>query len=145
MFLVDVPRVRIGSSKLTPAELSTRRQCSRVDLWRHCGGTVEACPVLVLVDLRWAEAAQRQNAWHRSDIGVLWTIRTHVTWRQPIWLHATVLASFQGWWSFSWDSEDFRALQDNQAHRNHSVMLQKACYLLQITLLILSKSTHRND
>ena len=35
-----------------------------------CKGTVEACLVLVLVDSRWAEAAQRQNTWHRSDIRV---------------------------------------------------------------------------
>ena len=34
----------MGSSKLTPVELSTRRLRSRVDLWRHCGGMSCACP-----------------------------------------------------------------------------------------------------
>ena len=46
-----------------------------------CGGTMEACLVLVLVDLRWAEALWRQIMWHRSDIRVLqwiWLVRTHV-------------------------------------------------------------------
>ena len=71
-------RVRIGSSKLIPAELSTRRLHSRVDAWRHRGG---------MVDLRWVEAAWRQNTWHRSDIRVQWTIRTHVTWNsRQSWL-----------------------------------------------------------
>ena len=37
-------RVRIGSSKLTPTELSARRLCSGVDLWRHRGGMSCACP-----------------------------------------------------------------------------------------------------
>ena len=44
MFLVDVLSVLIGSSKLTPAELSTRRLHSRVDKWRHRGGMSCACP-----------------------------------------------------------------------------------------------------
>ena len=44
MFPVDAPRVRIGSSELTPAELSARRLHSRVDLWRHRGGMSCACP-----------------------------------------------------------------------------------------------------
>ena len=36
--MVDVLRVRTGSSKQTPAELSTGRLCSGVDMWRHRGG-----------------------------------------------------------------------------------------------------------
>ena len=44
MFPVDVLSVLTGSSKLTPVELSARRLCSRVDLWRHRGGMSCACP-----------------------------------------------------------------------------------------------------
>ena len=36
--------VLTGSSKLTPTELSARRLCSRVDMWRHHGGMSCACP-----------------------------------------------------------------------------------------------------
>ena len=46
--LLDVLSVLIGSSKLMPVELSARRLCSRVDMWRHRGGML----VLVLADLR---------------------------------------------------------------------------------------------
>ena len=61
-----------------------------------CGGTVEACLVLVLVDLRWAEAAWRQNTWCRSDIRVLvdhpnscQLMSAHLTTRN--WSHITSL------------------------------------------------------
>ena len=52
--------------------------------------------VLVLVDLRWAEASWRQNMWHQADIRVLqwiWLTRTHVNSTRHTWLQPTVLAS----------------------------------------------------
>ena len=44
MFPVDALRVGTGSSKLMPAELSTRTLCSRDDMWRHHGGMSCTCP-----------------------------------------------------------------------------------------------------
>ena len=53
------PVVRIGSSKLMPMELSTRRQHSRVDMWRHRGGMSCACPGRLEMSRGSAEAKTR--------------------------------------------------------------------------------------
>ena len=57
MFLVDVLSVvLIGSSKLIPVELSTRRLYSRDDKWRHRGGMSCTCPGRLEVSRGIAEA-----------------------------------------------------------------------------------------
>ena len=67
MFLVDVFSVLIGSSKLTPVELSTRRLCSGVDMWRHRGGMSCACPGRLEVSRGIVEAKHVTSDRHSSS------------------------------------------------------------------------------
>ena len=65
---VDVLSVLIGSSKLTPAELSTRRLHSRVDKWRHRGGMSCACPGRLEVSRGIVEAKHVTSGRHPSSV-----------------------------------------------------------------------------
>ena len=67
MFLVDVLSVLIGSSKLMPAELSTRRLHSRVDKWRHRGGMSCTCPGRLEVSRGIVEAKHVTSDRHSSS------------------------------------------------------------------------------
>ena len=75
----------MGSSKLTPAELSTRRLHSRVDKWRHRGGMSCACPGRLEVSRGIVEAKHVTSDRHSSSAADLTNTNsgqlksTHVT------------------------------------------------------------------
>ena len=85
MFPVDVLSVLIGSSELTPAELSTRRLHSRVDKWRHRGGMSCACPGRLEVSRGIVEAKHvtsdrhKGSAVHLTNTNSCQLNSTHVT------------------------------------------------------------------
>ena len=61
-------RVRIGSSKLMPAELSAGRLHSGVDMWRHHGGMSCACPGRLEVSRGIVEAKHVTSGRHPSSV-----------------------------------------------------------------------------
>ena len=79
MFLVNALRVLMGSSKLTPPELSARRLHSRVDMWRHRGGMSCACPGGLEMSRGSVEAKHVMSQQHWSSCGPSELMSAHVS------------------------------------------------------------------
>ena len=78
----DVASVCMGLSKLWCPWSCLLEACAA---GLTCGGNMEACPMHVLADFSWVEAAQRQIMWHHEVLEFFsaelirpWLIQTHV-------------------------------------------------------------------